>query len=819
MTAVNPKRAAASERDDISLIHNIRELLGIPHPRSHGFVESLPFSLNDTTAGSEAELQVAVCGKKDHVDLPSTIVSSNYYANIVRRALTGDTSRHAVTDLEKYLDSNSEEVWENSWFRFPIKNLSPFAREILQSDLLSNRRDPSSHPRTDVARFIINEGGKECLRVPISYLIKLSVADVLGTQPDLPQLVRATGVRIMDHLLSDNTSPETVSFHIVPLRPDTGLGRALAGETSKRFLLTQLLVMYANETFASPEAPQKAIIYYSPHPPIRQKQLNECISDAFYRELFMSPCLSGWDDGEAKHRYMCLCHQVLSRSQLNAVSKLRDAGIITRDLVVLPNMSNISLANNGTHVSLGSIKLTNHVAERTSGYGAAHERYLGDLVIKIVEHFLPLFVDTYSAAPYRLDFSDFHPERVLGFLPHELDYTHLRMIWRRWKKKAGLKIFGQPLTPFGLKSLDRAVSFLFRLRGDFVQDFRLIDYLVALMSTPSSPALDGKLGSESRFKKDLSEMGIFDEKMSIYLLYRLREFGKSGFSGFEGRYYSLFESLEHDMSEAVNLQTLITALAFKYALQGTFTHAHIPDDPYFESERRQIFFGAAIGVPTFFVRCDTSNVFLRTIVERTWGVRYSRRYKGYLRVYNRQYRLALAKQIQSDAEDLIQLLGLRDTMDNLVRRLQEPRTHSAAGKITEGILDTLGVASPFSADAPEFNIAAEQYYRNALRKRHIEEALSFLAQDFKAMDSETASIDNASKEAARYLLLEGSAGEFLRAVRDDLINETLPRDPLVKLINLMLIAIHGDKIKSERTLDTTKRYDTDPTPIYRAGNW
>jgi hypothetical protein len=32
------------------------------------------------------------------------------------------------------------------------------------------------------------------------------------------------------------------------------------------------------------------------------------------------------------------------------------------------------------------------------------------LAIKIVEHFLPLFVGAYSAAPYRLDFADFHPE-------------------------------------------------------------------------------------------------------------------------------------------------------------------------------------------------------------------------------------------------------------------------------------------------------------------------------------------------------------------------------------------------------------------------
>ena len=46
---------------------------------------------------------------------------------------------------------------------------------------------------------------------------------------------------------------------------------------------------------------------------------------------------------------MHLCHQVLSRSQLNAVVKLREAGIIANDLIVLPSLSNVSLANNGIH--------------------------------------------------------------------------------------------------------------------------------------------------------------------------------------------------------------------------------------------------------------------------------------------------------------------------------------------------------------------------------------------------------------------------------------------------------------------------------------
>src|SRR5208337_2500972 len=297
-----------------------------------------------------------------------------------------------------------------------------------------------------------------------------------------------------------------------------------ARETGKRYLLTQLLVMYANESFALRASGQKALVYFAPHPPVRQQELNKHISDTFYRELFMSPCLSGWDRGEEKHRYMQLCHQVLSRSQLNAVAKLREAGIIVNNLVVLPNLSNVSLANNGTHLSIGSRKLGKLLGDPSSGFTAAHEKRLGDLVIKMTEHFLPLFVGTYSAAPYRLAFTDFHPERALGFLPHELDYTHLRMIWRRWKKKADLSVFGHSLTPFGPEWLDRMMSGLFRLKGDFVPDFRLIDYLVCLMSSERSPALDGSLGNCERLRSDLADMGVFDGQMSVYLLYKLREY-------------------------------------------------------------------------------------------------------------------------------------------------------------------------------------------------------------------------------------------------------------------------------------------------------
>ncbi len=577
------------------LIH----VLGIDATSADGLARSLPFIPPDTTAGAENEYQTAVEGQPHQVDLACEIENSSFFRNLKKRARRGDAPHAHMVSLERFLAEKDDQVWENSWVRLPIAALSPYARTVLEADLRADKCRSDSPRRSDACRFWVDVDGRECLRIPISYLLKLSLADAVG-RDSVHTTIFDTARSTMAHFLSDNTSPETFSFHPVAMDRRSELGQELARETAFRFLLSQLLIQYANRQFGLAASGQRATLYFAPHPPVRLKQLNNLIPDSFYRHLFMSPCLSGWNDGEAKHRYMHLCHKVLSRSQLNAVIKLREAGIVANNLVVLPNTSTISLANNGTHITLGSRLLTGLMKTPGSGFGPIEEKHCSDLAIKIAEHFLPLFVGTYSAAPYRIDFMEFHPERVLGFLPHELDFTHLRMLWRRWKKKARLKFMGRSLTPFGPEWLDRGLARFLGLKGDYVPDSRLIDYLVALMATDESPALDGCQGNEARLKADLSDMGVFDPCMPLYLLYRARSFETMGFTGFEGRHYSLFESLTGDMGRAANLQMLITALAYKYIVTGQLTHADIPDHPVVESERRQIFFGAAVGIPTFY---------------------------------------------------------------------------------------------------------------------------------------------------------------------------------------------------------------------------
>ena len=754
-------------------------------------MNSLPFGPEDTTAGSEIELQAVVIGSRQTVDLPRTIEASSFYANLQKRSAAQDTPRLALRALQRFLEQNPDNVWDNSWVRFPRRLLGQTACGVLERDLLADKSNPHAGPRSDGHRFLTDCLSDPVLRVPVSYLLKLALADAAGSD-GLPPSMQATARRMMEHFLSDNSSPESFSFHIVTGGKQATLGQALARETSLRFLMTQLLTAYANDRFQLQQTGQQAVVYFSPHPAVRQKQLNDCIPDAFYRDLFMSPCLSGWDRGESKHDYMRLCHEVLSRSHLNAVAKVRDAGLITSNVVMLPNTSNISLANNGIHVSIGSRRLGALMSDNQSGFGRAEEKAVGDLVSKVFEHFLPLFIGTYSCAPYRLDFADFHAEKAVSFLPHELDFTHLRMLWRRWKKKARVSLLGQPMIPSGYEFIDRMMAFVFRLKGDLVPDFRLIDYLVAPLSTDESPALDGTIGNTDRLKRDLADQGIFDSRMSLYSFYRARLHEQMGFSGFEGRHYSLCESIRDDLAKAVDLQTLITAMAFKLIAKGDVTHADIPDDPTIESERRQIIFGTAIGVPTFFVRSQTGNRFIRRILEGTKQTRLSRRYPGHVRVYHHEYRLALLEMIRKQTPELIESMNAAPMLADLEDRLRSS-DRSAAQRVTKGILGELRKRDPFAVAALPFNRAAEQFYRTTLRHRHIREAIDALRTQWQADPQPCSAFwDRVMPTPLR----QENPLAFLDAVEQGLITNQIEMQRTTAMIHLLIGLVHLETTSS-----------------------
>jgi hypothetical protein len=751
--------------------------------------ERMPFTGEDSSVGMEFELQVAVEGNHEDVDLPTTISSSTYFKNVVKRSARGDLPAVCLQSLKDFLYKNPTNVWENSWVRFPEHRLTAWTKMLLAEDFQADKSSPAAKPRTDIHRFRCMHRGHECLRLPISYLLKLSLANAISSDNMLGTELFATGKSLMSHLLSDNTSPEVLSFTI-PVAGRRRIGDLAGAESARTLLICQLLVQYANKTFGLEESGQKCLLYCAPHAPSRQKHLNTIVPDSYYRHLFISPCLSGWNRGEEKYRYMELCHKTLSRSQLNTIGKLKDAGIITRNLMVLPNTSNTCLANNGTHVSLGSRMLTKMAGDADSPFTPGVEKYFGDLVIKIVEHFLPLFVNTYSAAPYRLDFSDFHPEKVLGFLPHELDYTHLRMIWRRWQKKARLSFLGKTFTPFGPRWLDATLAKMLHLKGDLVPDFRLIDYLVTLLSTETSPGLNGIPGNHERLKEDLGEMGVFDPRMAIYLPYRQRIFAASGYAGFEGRSYSLFHNLREDMAEAVDMQNLVTALACRYILEGKINHHDIPDQPSIESERRQIFFGQAIGIPTFYVRADTGNRFLRRILTDIPSQRHSKRYKGYLRIRHDEYNLALLRLLESDGADLIAKQDLGPRLASLRQRLTGDGTSTFA-KIITGVRDELpGKNDPFKFPAEVFNRAMERYYRTGLKNKYLEESLTILAEDCRRLEKLD---DPGLRQVMQAISIDISASEYITQHRQTILDESANPGLLREILRIGLAIIHYER--------------------------
>jgi len=152
-------------------------------------LQQYPFGREDTSAGMEYELQVAVEGLPEQVDSPRTIRNSSFYRNTEKRAARGDLPKSSFQDLQDFLDGNSSAIWENSWGRFDLHLLGQFASQVLATDFRADKNDLNSPLRKDLHRFKFREAGREMVRIPISYLLKLSLADILDPVHSLPPAI------------------------------------------------------------------------------------------------------------------------------------------------------------------------------------------------------------------------------------------------------------------------------------------------------------------------------------------------------------------------------------------------------------------------------------------------------------------------------------------------------------------------------------------------------------------------------------------------------------------------------------------------------
>jgi hypothetical protein len=394
-----------------------------------------------------------------------------------------------------------------------------------------------------------------------------------------------------------------------------------------------------------------------------------------------------------------------------------------------------------------------------------------------------LFVGTYSAAPYRIDFAEFHPEKMLSFLPHELDFTHLRLMWREWKEKAQMSVLGRAVTPYGPHGIDSFFARMFRLRGDLVPDQRLINYPVAWLATEQSSALDGTMGNVARLTSELDELGIVDRRLSFYMPLRLREFGRVGFAGFEGRYYSLFPSYGRDMAPAADFQQLLLMISYRMALEGIITAAEIPDDPTSESERRQPFFFGAAGLPAFYVHKNSGNELLKKILQHATSVRSSWRHPDYFRVSIRDYRDALLAWLSETASECIEQSQAGDTVQDLRARLADT-SQQASRRIVSDVMRHSGHNDPLKLSAREFNRLAEEYYREDLRRENLREAYQDLCED-------TVSAQNSDIPEMRELMRHGVRVQdpvrFLESVGERLVRDDLTLQEVTTVLNLLLV--------------------------------
>ena len=204
-------------------------------------------------------------------------------------------------------------------------------------------------------------------------------------------------------------------------------------------------------------------------------------------------------------------------------------------------------------------------------------------------------------------------------------------------------------------------------------------------------------------------------------------------------------------------------------------------------------------------------------MERTKRLRPSHRYPGYLRVYNMEFRRSLVEgSLMEDASDLIEMLDLRETIRDLQRRLDHPGQHSVAGRLTEGILREAGIDSPMKLHADEFNRAAESYYRNRLRIRHVQEGLGFLEGDLLRTMVSGRLGGGPAYRRRRLILKDQPLPGFLLTIKEEVVGGRVLVDRLRKLINLLLMSIHDD-IKQAEMTSLRDQFQDDPAPVYRAG--
>jgi hypothetical protein len=117
--------------------------------------------------------------------------------------------------------------------------------------------------------------------------------------------------------------------------------------------------------------------------------------------------------------------------------------------------------------------------------------------------------------------------------------------------------------------------------------------------------------------------------------------------------------------------------------------------------------------------------------------------------------------------------------------------------MTSAILDIAGAKSPLKMKADDFNKAAEKFYRVDLKMRHVREAFRFLEEDLSRVEADSAKDKPEIIKALQFALNDQEASRFVSMAKRRVLDEEISTGELIKLINLILISVGGDRSQSQ----------------------
>src|SRR5208283_2213271 len=129
-----------------------------------------------------------------------------------------------------------------------------------------------------------------------------------------------------------------------------------------------------------------------------------------------------------------------------------------------------------------------------------------------------------------------------------------------------------------------------------------------------------------------------------------------------------------------------------------------------------------------------------------------------------------------------------------------PGQYSAAARLNKEAFRSLGVRSALDATAEDFNAAAEAFYRNTLRLRHMSEAFDILEEDLGLLTSPASPHYRTIGRLAYGLLSSNDTGGYIREIRKAVMTDTVSIEALGRLISVMLLTIRADRY-SEREFE------------------